>query len=241
VIDSAAARFTRCGPIGTLGGMALDVLVETVRGRAFASAAAWPGWCRSGRDQEAALAALVGYTERFAAVVALAGLRLPTGRAALTPRVVEQLEGNATTSFGAPGQVAEHDRRPTSRAEAGRQAALVGAAWEAFDEVIARAPAELRKGPRGGGRDRDKIVAHVVSAEVAYARKIGLRLREAPAADTAAVTTNRRAVLEVLARPADGSILVEPSGWPPRYAARRIAWHVLDHAWEVQDRSGPSP
>jgi len=25
--------------------------------------------------------------------------------------------------------------------------------------------------------------------------------------------------------------------WPPRYAARRIAWHALDHAWEIEDRS----
>src|SRR5438067_302187 len=25
-------------------------------------------------------------------------------------------------------------------------------------------------------------------------------------------------------------------GWPVRYAARRMAWHVLDHAWEMEDR-----
>ena len=24
--------------------------------------------------------------------------------------------------------------------------------------------------------------------------------------------------------------------WPPRYTIRRITWHVLDHAWEMQDR-----
>ena len=220
--------------------MALEVVVESVRGRAFASATGWPGWCRSGRDEDAAVTALVGYTERFALVVQRAGLRLPTSPAALAPRVVERLEGNATTSFGAPGRVAEHDRRPTSRTEAGHQAALVGAAWEVLDEVVAQAPAELRKGPRGGGRDRDKIVAHVVAAEVAYARKIGLRLREPEAGDTATLETNRRSILDALARPSDGSIMVEPNGWPARYAARRIAWHILDHAWEIQDRAGSS-
>ena len=26
------------------------------------------------------------------------------------------------------------------------------------------------------------------------------------------------------------------SGWPVRYAIRRMAWHVLDHAWEMQDK-----
>jgi len=25
--------------------------------------------------------------------------------------------------------------------------------------------------------------------------------------------------------------------WPARYAIRRIAWHVLDHAWEIEDKS----
>ena len=25
--------------------------------------------------------------------------------------------------------------------------------------------------------------------------------------------------------------------WLPAYAIRRITWHVLDHAWEIQDKS----
>ena len=25
--------------------------------------------------------------------------------------------------------------------------------------------------------------------------------------------------------------------WPLGYAVRRFAWHVLDHAWEVEDKS----
>jgi hypothetical protein len=29
-------------------------------------------------------------------------------------------------------------------------------------------------------------------------------------------------------------------GRPPRYAIRRIAWHVLDHAWEIEDKSDPA-
>jgi hypothetical protein len=24
--------------------------------------------------------------------------------------------------------------------------------------------------------------------------------------------------------------------WPARYYVRRAAWHVLDHAWEIEDR-----
>jgi hypothetical protein len=43
----------------------------------------------------------------------------------------------------------------------------------------------------------------------------------------------------VLASPNGGTPPV-PKGWPPRYAARRIAWHALDHAWEIEDRSEPT-
>ena len=25
--------------------------------------------------------------------------------------------------------------------------------------------------------------------------------------------------------------------WSPRYTVRRSAWHALDHAWEIEDRS----
>jgi len=125
------------------------------------------------------------------------------------------------------------------KAEAERLAALVSAAWAAFDGVVAGAPGALRKGPRGGGRDRDKIVDHVLGAEAAYVRKLGLRLPQPDPNDRAAVTAFRRAIIETLRKPSSGGPLTE-KGWPQRYAARRIAWHVLDHAWEIEDRSEPS-
>jgi hypothetical protein len=46
----------------------------------------------------------------------------------------------------------------------------------------------------------------------------------------------RAGVLAVLASPSDGAPLAA-TGWPARYGARRIAWHALDHAWEIQDRA----
>jgi len=118
-------------------------------------------------------------------------------------------------------------------------AALVKAAWDLFDEVAASAPAELRKGPRGGGRDRDKMIDHVLGADEIYARKLGLRLSAPPRADRAAIRAFRAAVIEALEKPSDGAPPSE-KGWPQRYAARRIAWHALDHAWEIEDRSEPT-
>ena len=148
-------------------------------------------------------------------------------------------EGSMATDFGVPGAVAAADAEPLTRAGATRLASLVAASWQVLDDVVAGAPATLRKGPRGGGRDRDAIATHVLEAEAAYARKLGLRWKAATLGDAATVAEHREAILDVLRRPSDGSRVVE-KGWPPRYAARRIAWHALDHAWEIEDKSEPA-
>jgi hypothetical protein len=213
----------------------ISVYIESSRTRTFACAYDWPGWCRSGKDEASALAALAAYAPRYAAVPKSA--RLPfAAPAAEALRVVERLSGSASTDFGVPGTIAKQDTTPVSAAEGKRLASLVQAAWSLYDHVVADAPAELRKGPRGGGRDRDKIADHVLDAEGAYVRKLGLRLKPPARSDRRAVAKFRSAIMETLQRPSNGAALVE-KGWPQRYAARRIAWHALDHAWEIQDRS----
>jgi hypothetical protein len=151
---------------------------------------------------------------------------------------VERVAGSASTDFGVPGEVLKAERIPLTRNQVARQAALVEAAWKLLDRTVARAPAELRKGPRGGGRDRDEIDRHVQEAEGAYARKLGLRLPSASASGKAARAAARGHLLRAL-ETASTARTVEPKAWPGRYAARRIAWHVLDHAWEIEDRSAP--
>jgi hypothetical protein len=210
-----------------------EVVIEAGAKRAFASALDWPGWCRSGRTEEAALSALSDYAGRYAPVAAQAGIAFP---AALGKhlQVVQRLPGDATTDFGAPSQIAAAERPDLSATAAGRIASLVQAAWGVLEQIVAGAPLELRKGPRGGGRDRDKIVAHVANAEAAYGRKIGLKL-PAPT-DAASTAAGRALILEVLRSGRPGPLEVK-NGWPLRYTARRIAWHALDHAWEIEDRS----
>jgi hypothetical protein len=213
----------------------LQVVVEVAPRRAFASAVEWPGWCRSGRTPEAALEALAAYAPRYSVAAKAAGLRLPSGTAD-TLDVIERLPGSATTEFGAPGVVAEDDFRACTAREAARLAALVQACWHVLDDVAATAPPELRKGPRGGGRDRDAIVGHVIRAESSYARKLGVRMRESEAEDPVAVARMRSEIVAAL----EATRSVAPASdksWPPRYMARRIAWHALDHAWEIEDRS----
>ena len=212
----------------------MRVYLEQGPKRVFACSLDWPGWARVARSAEAALDALVTYAPRYRVIAERAGLAFDVG----DPVVVERVEGSGTTDFGAPGAVARAQREPVDEAEAARVVALVRAAWRVMDEVAAASPAELRKGPRGGGRDRDAIVAHVVEAERGYARRIGVRHKPFAAHDLAARDALRADIAEALGGPSDGGPLA-PRGWPARYAAHRIAWHVIDHIWEMEDRRLP--
>jgi hypothetical protein len=225
---ATTARRTRSTAVG----------IELGSKRVFACALDWPGWCRSGKTEELALEALAAYAPRYAVVAEQAGTALPAG-VGDSFEVVERLDGSGATDFGIPEKVTAADAAPLPAAEAERRSELVRAAWAVLDRVVAGAPAELRKGPRGGGRDRDKIVDHVLGAEAACARKLGIKHPQPAADDAAAIAALREDLVAVLRAPSDGTPPV-PKGWPPRYAARRIAWHVLDHAWEIEDRSIPA-
>ena len=209
----------------------IRVLIETTPKKTFASALDWPGLARSGRDEVAAVEALLAAADRYAPIAAGAGLAFDTDEIELV--VEERVPGDATTAFGAPAIVASADRTPVSEADGDRLASIVAAAWAALDRIAAAAPDELRKGPRGGGRDRTKMVGHVIDAEAAYANVLG---RKPSPVDAASVAAMRTDLLTVLRQPSDGSP-VAGRRWPQRYAARRIAWHTLDHAWEIEDRT----
>jgi hypothetical protein len=211
----------------------LSVAIEGTGKKVFAAALDWPGWARSGKTEQLAVETLLAYAPRYAGVVRLAGLSLGEQ---LAVEVDERADGGSGTEFGVPSRIFELDARPVDGAEAERLASIVDAAWSTFDVVRAGAPAELRKGPRGGGRDRDKLAAHVIEADWSYARELGLK-RKAPALeDDAEIRAAREEVLAVLRQPSDGTPLAGRK-WTLRYAARRIAWHALDHAWEMEDRA----
>ena len=215
------------------------IYLEVGSKKVFACSLEWPGWCRAGRTEEDAMEALAAYADRYRPVAARAKARFPAS-AGRDLDVVERVGGSATTDFGAPGAQAAADAEPLTAAQARRQAALVEASWAVLAEVAACAPAELRKGPRGGGRDRDAVVAHVAASEFGYARKIGVRHKAPDDAgnDPEAVEALRADILDALRAARAGQPHAE-KGWLPRYAARRFAWHALDHAWEIEDRSSP--
>jgi len=210
----------------------IKVFIEAGRRRVFASALDWPGWARSGKSEESAVAALADYLPRYRVIVGLAGVPPVRGELVITERH-QGLAKNA--DFGALGEVAASETGPVAAVEGERTAALLEAAWAAFDAGSLAAPAELRKGPRGGGRDTAQIVEHVAGAEAMYARKMGLPRDKAEESGQEPTAALRRRISAALRAP--GSIDIPPKGWPPRYAARRMAWHVLDHLWEIEDKS----
>ncbi len=214
------------------------VTIEHTPKKTFATAADWPGWSRSGKTEALALEALAAYAPRYAAIADAEHRRFAAHPTIDDFEVVERHQGSAGTEYGVPSRPTDHDARPTDAEEAARLAGLVEAAWSAFDRTAAGAPEELRKGPRGGGRNTSKVISHVMDADRAYANEMGIKIREFAPDDRPAVRAMREAMLDVLRAARDGAPLAGRR-WPARYAAHRIAWHALDHAWEIEDRSSP--
>jgi len=195
------------------------VYFEKGKSSVFAAAIDWPGWCRRAKSEDLALEALFDYQDRYAAV-----LSVPFKPGKLD--VVGSVPGNATTDFGAPGMDTPWDFEAITTSDLKLQVTVLRDCWTYFDGVVDAAPATLTKGPRGGGRDRDEIVAHVQEAERHYSSKLGRRLPpRTPWSEQRVVITEA-----LLAGSPDGT-------WPSRYSLRRLAWHVLDHAWEIEDKS----
>jgi hypothetical protein len=200
------------------------VIVEAGAKRTFASAAAWPGWARSGRAEEEAVEALATYRDRY-----VAAIRQDVGDPIF--EVIERLEGDASTDMGTPGASGAVDAEPLTDDELCRQVSVLEACWSAFDRTVQRAGGRtLRPGPRGGGRDLEKIRSHVLEADGAYQTAVaGPSKVKDRGTFVEALWTRHRGEL-----PDSG-----PRGgrrWTARYAIRRAAWHALDHAWEIEDR-----
>lgn len=220
----------------------IAVYLEVGSKRTIAGAIDWPGWCRVGRDEDAALQALVENAPRYAQVLRHTQLSFQPLAAASALTVVERLEGNTTTDFGAPDVAPSSDADPLNDVELQRLQTLLAACWQAFDDAIGAATGKvLRVGPRGGGRDLDGIVRHVLGAQHGYLARLGRKRPKEEAQDLRVeLDSIQQAVAQTLAAAARGESPARgPRGgamWSPRFFVRRAAWHVLDHVWEIEDR-----
>lgn len=223
----------------------IEICLEIGKKRSFAVALDWPGWSRAGKDAGSALQALVDYGPRYLSALgeAAKGLKLPKDPAGL--KVVERLNGDMTTDFGTPGSIPKSDSRPMGAAEIKRQQAILIACWRTFDKAARTAKGKaLQTGPRGGGRDLNRIINHVFEAEHAYLVRLGWKAGWTEGPDEAWLP-DREDILAGVEACARGELPTRgPRGgrrWPARYYLRRAAWHILDHAWEIEDRLVKAP
>ncbi len=211
------------------------VMVERGNKRVVAVAFDWVGWERSGASEEDALRVLELYRPRYATVADHAGMG-DAFAAAGELEVVERLDGTGTTDFyGISARSATAEREPMSDAECERKIALLRAAWAYFDSVLSRVSAELRKGPRGGGRDREKIALHVRGSEREFARTVGVRQEHDAVHTPDGLRLHRAAFVEGI-REANRRGPLTRTSWTLQFTIRRSAYHLLDHAWEMEDR-----
>ncbi len=218
--------------------MAEPIRVMLERGkkkRVVACAFDWPGWDRSAKLGDDVLAVLESYRPRFARVAERAGYGDEFARLGGL-EVVEQVEGIGMTDYyGVSGRVASAEAALMTDAELERKLALLEPAWATFDDTAARVSAELRTGPRGGGREKGRIIRHVNGAEIdEFAPKVGVKVPLETRDDPAALRAYREAFAEAIR---EHHARGEPArSWALPFLIRRCAWHMLDHAWELEDR-----
>ena len=216
--------------------MGLRVVVEAAPKRAFASALEWPGWSRGAKTPDEAVEALLSYAPRYARVAKRAKVAFSAPATVRGVEIVERQAGGSGTEFGVPSSTARAESDPIPTRELTRLIGLLEASWATFDAAARKANGvTLTLGPRGGGRQVPKMVEHVREAEAAYVHQLGTK------ASGQSMGELRRSFVEALRLLVAGEELPTPNRvkrpWTPRYAIRRSAWHALDHAWEIEDRS----
>lgn len=195
----------------------------------------WPGLERGAKTGDAAIEKLQAYVPRYVKTAKLAGM---DAELAIAPNidVVEEYQGVGSTDFwGISFAFSSIDGQHMSSEELERQLSLMQACWTFFDDVRSRVSAEMERGPRGGGRDRDTIVRHVLATEQDWAKKLGRPRREGEVVtDDEGLQAFRDFYCQTI-RTLDSEGKMART-WPLRYLIRHTAYHTMDHAWEMEDK-----
>lgn len=202
--------------------------------RVVAVAPDWTGLERGAKTEEAAIERLQTYLPRYEPVAKLAGMGARFAAIGAVD-VVEQYPGAGSTDFwGISFAFSSIDNEAMSSEELERDLTLMRACWAFFDTVRSRVSAELQKGPRGGGRDRDRIVRHTFATEQDWAARLGVHAPEGALLTEEGLSASRDAYCAAIrAFHAEGK---PARSWPLRYLIRHTAFHTLDHAWEMEDK-----
>ncbi|HET9520459.1 MAG TPA: hypothetical protein VFO73_05375 [Candidatus Limnocylindrales bacterium] len=203
--------------------------------RVVAGAMDWPGLDRWGASEDGAVEKLVSYVPRYAGVAERAGLASAFERARELD-VVERVPGSSSTDFWGIAHVpSQIEGEVLSSADLERRLDLLRACWAYFDDTAARVSRELRPGPRSAGRSRDQIIRHVYLNEPdQWSKKVEVRTPLEDVLVPDGLAKHRQAYLDgIRAYNAEGK---PARSWPIQFLVRRTAQHVMDHAWEMEDR-----
>jgi hypothetical protein len=194
----------------------------------------WPGLERGAKTEADAIERLQSYLPRYAPVAKLAGMDAEFA-AITTVDVVERYSGTGSTDFwGISFAFSGIDQQDMTREAVERELTLMQGCWAFFDDVRSRVSPEMRKGPRGGGRDRDRIVGHTIRNEQEWAMKLGLPAPQGATLIDDGLQGRRDAYCDAIrVFHSEGKMA---RTWPLRYLIRHTAFHTLDHAWEMEDK-----
>jgi hypothetical protein len=208
-----------------------------------AVAADWPGLERGAATEGAAIERLLSFVPRYAPVAKLAGMEAEfaasttstTGSTIDAVDVVERYPGTGSTDFwGISFAFSGIDQEAMSSEALERELALMRACWRFFDDVRSRVSAEMKKGPRGGGRDRDRIVRHTLFSELDFTKKVGVTTPPEEMQTEEGLKAHREAYCSAIRELHSENKMAR--NWPLRYLIRHTAFHTLDHAWEMEDK-----
>jgi hypothetical protein len=194
----------------------------------------WPGLERGAKTGEDAIERLRSYIPRYSQVAKLAEMDAEF-ETVKNVKVVEQYPGTGSTDFwGISFAFSSIDKQSMSGDELERELTLMQACWAFFDDVRKRVSAEMQKGPRGGGRDRDRIVLHIFANEQDWAKGLGVRTPDGAMLTDEGLKAHRDAYCNAIRDYHSQDKLA--GKWPLRYLIRHTAFHTLDHAWEMEDK-----
>jgi hypothetical protein len=203
--------------------------------RVVAGAMDWPGLDRWGTSEEDAIEKLLSYVPRYARLAERADLASAFARAR-DLEVVERVPGSSSTDFwGIAHLPSQIEREVLSSADLERRLDLLRACWAYFDDVAARISDELRPGPRSAGRSHDQIIHHVyINEPEQFSRKVEVRTPPDVVLTADGLATHRQGYLKAIR--AYNAEDKPARTWPIQFLVRRTAHHVMDHAWEMEDR-----
>jgi hypothetical protein len=197
----------------------------------------WPGWSRGAKTAPAAVELLEAYRDRYRPIARIAGLETEYDAAGKLEIAEDHVGVGSTDFWGISFAPSSFEQEPMPGDEIERKLALLQAAWRYFDEVAARVSPELAKGPRGGGRDRDEIIRHALGWERAdLVKRVGI-VADPVVPDTAEGLRSHRDEFVAALRTynAEGR-MAGGRNWTIGLLLRHTAYHVLDHAWEMEDK-----